>query len=56
LYFYHMRKLSLLFILLSFVVSAQTTSLKKEIETITKGKNATIAVSVNGINFPFYFH
>jgi len=51
-----MRKLSLLFILLSFVVSAQTTSLKKEIETITKGKNATIAVSVNGINFPFYFH
>lgn len=34
---------------------AQKQDLKKQINTITKGKNATVAVSVTGIDFPLHF-
>lgn len=41
---------------LSLVSFAQKTELKKEIAKITKGKKATVAVSVLGIDFPFQYH
>ncbi len=50
-----MQKFKLLFIFLSLFTFAQKTDLKKEISKITEGKNATIAVSVLGIDFPFEF-
>ena len=34
---------------------AQKQDLKKQINAITKGKNATVAVSVTGIDFPLHF-
>ena len=42
--------------LLSIFLFAQNDSLKKKITTITSGKNATVAVSVKGIDFPFEFN
>lgn len=53
----------LLFALFSIFSCAQKTSktenkidLKSKIEKITKGKNATVAVSISGIDFPFEFN
>lgn len=51
-----MKKLTLLFILISFFTFAQKAELKKEISKITEGKKATIAVSVLGIDFPFQYN
>ncbi len=50
-----MKKIVLLFLFCTTFVAAQNISLKKQINTITKGKNATVAVSVKGIDFPFQF-
>lgn len=51
-----MKKLTILFLLLSIFNFAQKAELRKEISKITEGKVATIAVSVLGINFPFEFN
>lgn len=51
-----MKKLALLFILLSFFTFAQKAELKKEISKITEDKKATVAVSVLGIDFPFQYN
>ena len=51
-----MRKLNIVFLLLSIFTFAQKAELKKEISKITEGKNATVAVSVLGIDFPFKFN
>ncbi len=50
-----MKKFVLLFLLCSTFFAAQNNALRKQINTITKGKNSTIAVSVKGIDFPFQF-
>lgn len=50
-----MKKLSLFFIFVSLLAFAQKTNLKTEISKITNGKNATIAVSVLGVDFPFEY-
>ena len=50
-----MRKLTLIFSLISIFCFSQKASLKKQISEITKGKNATVAVSVTGIDFPFNY-
>lgn len=48
-----MKKLTILFLLISIFCFAQKAELKKEISKITEGKKATVAVSVLGIDFPF---
>ncbi len=47
---------SLLFLLISIFAFAQKSDLKKEIDQITNGKNATVAVSIVGIDFPFDYN
>lgn len=49
-----MKKYFSLF-LLFFSILSFSQNLKKEIASITKGKKATVAVSVTGIDFPFQF-
>lgn len=51
-----MKKLTILFLLISIFSFAQKAELKKEISKITEGKKATIAVSVLGIDFPFQYN
>ncbi len=51
-----MKKLTILFLLFSIFSFAQKSVLKKEISNITSGKNATVAVSVKGIDFPFNYN
>lgn len=51
-----MKKLTILFLLISIFSCAQKTELKKEISKITEGKKATVAVSVLGIDFPFQYN
>jgi len=51
-----MKKLTILFLLISIFSFAQKAELKKEISKITEGKNATVAVSVLGIDFPFQYN
>ena len=51
-----MKKLTILFLLFSIFSFAQKSVLKKEISKITSGKNATVAVSVKGIDFPFNYN
>lgn len=48
-----MKKIIILFLLISTFGFAQKSILKKQINDINKGKNATVAVSVKGIDFPF---
>lgn len=48
-----MKKITILFLLFSIFVFAQKADLKKQISKITAGKNATVAVSLKGIDFPF---
>jgi len=50
-----MKLIKLLFLLLPFIAFSQKSALKKEINKITSGKNATVAVSVKGIDFPFEY-
>ena len=45
-----------LLLIFSFLSFAQNNSLKNEIEKITSRKNATVAVSIKGIDFPFDFN
>ena len=51
-----MKKLTILFLLISIFNCAQKAELKKEISKITEGKKATVAVSVLGIDFPFQYN
>lgn len=51
-----MKKLNILFLLISIFSFAQKAELKKEISKITEGKKATVAVSVLGIDFPFQYN
>lgn len=51
-----MKKLTILFLLISIFSFAQKAELKKEISKITEGKKATVAVSVLGIDFPFHYN
>jgi beta-lactamase class A len=56
-----MKNLTLLFLLISTIScsqkkEAEKPNLKAEIQKITKDKNATIAVSLLGIDFPFEFN
>lgn len=51
-----MKKLTILFLLISIFCFAQKAELKKEISKITEGKKATVAVSVLGIDFPFQYN
>jgi len=51
-----MKKISIVFLLLSIFSFAQKAELKKEISKITEGKKATVAVSVLGIDFPFQYN
>lgn len=51
-----MKKLAILFLLISIFSCAQKAELKKEISKITEGKKATVAVSVFGIDFPFQYN
>lgn len=51
-----MKKTLLFFLLISVFVFGQKSELKKQISEITKGKNATVAVSVKGIDFPFNYN
>lgn len=51
-----MKKITLLFLLISVFTFAQKVNLKSQIAKITSGKNATVAVSVQGIDFPFEFN
>ncbi len=53
---FKMKKLTLLFLLFSIFTFAQKTELKKEVSKITEGKNATVAVSALGIDFPFNYN
>lgn len=50
------NKITLVLLLLSCFVFAQKSLLKKQISQITTGKNATVGVSVKGIDFPFEFN
>lgn len=50
------NEFTLLLILISTFTFAQKGNLKKEIDKITKGKSATVAISVKGIDFPFEYH
>lgn len=49
-------RLIFLFSLMFAILPAQKSALKKTINHITEGKNATVAVSVKGIDFPFEWH
>lgn len=51
-----MKKLTILFLVISIFSFAQKAELKKEISKITEGKKATVAVSVLGIDFPFQYN
>ena len=51
-----MKKLTILFLIISIFSFAQKAELKKEISKITEGKKATVAVSVLGIDFPFQYN
>lgn len=51
-----MKKLTILFLLISIFSCAQKAELKSEISKITEGKKATVAVSVLGIDFPFQYN
>lgn len=51
-----MKKLAILFLVISIFSFAQKAELKKEISKITEGKKATVAVSVLGIDFPFQYN
>ena len=51
-----MKKITILFLLISIFSCAQKAELKKEISKITEGKKATVAVSVLGIDFPFQYN
>lgn len=51
-----MKKSLLYFLFFSLISCTQNADFKKEISKITNGKNATIAVSISGIDFPFEFH
>ena len=51
-----MKKLTILFLLISIFSFAQKAELKKEISKITEGKKTTVAVSVLGIDFPFQYN
>ena len=51
-----MKKLTILFLLISIFSFAQKAELKKEISKITEGKKATVAVSDLGIDFPFQYN
>ena len=51
-----MKKITILFLLISIFSFAQKAELKKEISKITEGKKATVAVSVLGIDFPFQYN
>ena len=51
-----MKKLTILFLLISIFSFSQKAELKKEISKITEGKKATVAVSVLGIDFPFQYN
>ena len=53
---FKMKKLTILFLLISIFSFAQKAELKKEISKITEGKKATVAVSVLGIDFPFQYN
>ena len=50
-----MKKITILFLFLSVLVFAQKSTLKKQISQIIKGKNATVAVSIKGLDFPFNY-
>lgn len=50
-----MKKIKLLFLLISGFVFAQQTSLDKKINMIVKGKNATVGISVLGIENGFTY-
>ena len=50
-----MKKIKLLFLLISGFVFAQQTSLDKKINMIVKGKNATVGISVLGIENGFIY-
>lgn len=47
------KSLPLLFVFLSILMNAQNVNLTKELQEIIKGKNATIAVSVSGLEDAF---
>lgn len=51
-----MKSFALLLVFASFFAFGQEHLLRKEISNITRGKKATVAVSVSGIDFPFEFH
>ena len=51
-----MKKITILFLLISIFSFAQKAELKKEISKITEGKKDTVAVSVLGIDFPFQYN
>lgn len=50
-----LKNLTFFLLFLSFFCFAQKQDLKKEINAITNDKNATVAVSVTGIDFPLHF-
>lgn len=50
-----LKNLTFFLLFLSFFSFAQKQDLKKEINAITNDKNATVAVSVTGIDFPLHF-
>lgn len=51
-----MAKYCSVIVCLLISIAAHTQNLKKDIQNIISGKNATVAVSVKGLNFPFEFH
>ncbi|WP_447950722.1 class A beta-lactamase, subclass A2 [Chryseobacterium koreense] len=51
-----MKKIAALLVLFSIFGFGQKQSLRNEISKLTKGKNATVAVAVKGIDFPFEFN
>lgn len=51
-----MKKFAPLLLFCTQVFFAQTSGLQKETDSITKGKNATVAISVEGIDFPFEYN
>ena len=50
-----LKNLTFFLLFISFFCFAQKQDLKKEINAITNDKNATVAVSVTGIDFPLHF-
>ncbi|MCJ7932410.1 MAG: CGA/CIA family class A beta-lactamase [Chryseobacterium sp.] len=50
-----MKKTAFIFLLISAFISAQKTGLSQKISTITKGKNATVGVSVSGFENKFTY-